>query len=141
MYQNRPLMPEMHGFTFSVNLPVFYRSKQREGVNEATQELASAQRNRDNREATLYFEVKEQYLAAKASEELAGLFAQAVVPQSTLALESSLAAYQVGSLDFLSLLANFITVLDYEINYYEELTSYQKALARLEVVTGTELTR
>ncbi len=141
MYQNRPLMPEMHGFTFSVNLPVFYRSKQREGVNEATQELASAQRNRDTREATLYFEVKEQYLAAKASEELAGLYAQAVVPQSTLALESSLAAYQVGSLDFLSLLANFITVLDYEINYYEELTNFQKALARLEVVTGTELTR
>ena len=141
MYQNRPLMPEMHGFTFSVNLPVFYRSKQREGVNEATQELASAQRNRENREATLSFEVKEQYLAARAAEELARLFAQAVVPQSTLALESSLAAYQVGSLDFLSLLANFITVLDYEINYYEELTSYQKALARLEIVTGIELTR
>jgi len=141
MYQNRPLMPEMHGFTVSINIPVFYRTKQREGVNEATQELTSSQRSRDNRETTLYFEVKEQYLAAKASEDLARLFSQAVVPQSALALESSLAAYQVGTVDFLTMVSNFIIVLDYEINYYEELASYQKALARLEVITGTELTK
>ncbi|HEX9760855.1 MAG TPA: TolC family protein, partial [Candidatus Acidoferrales bacterium] len=34
-YQNRPGMPEMYGLRFSVNIPVFYKSKQREAVNEA----------------------------------------------------------------------------------------------------------
>jgi len=141
MYQNRPLMPEMHGITFSLNIPIFYKSKQREGVNEATEELISAQRSRENRETTLYFEVKEQYLAAKASEELARLFAGAVVPQSSLALESSMAAYEVGTVDFLTMLDNFITVLDYEVSYYRELTNYQIALARLEPLVGVELTQ
>lgn len=139
-YQNRPLIPEMHGFTFTVNLPIFYKSKQREGVREATEELASSERNRDNRETTLYFEVKQQYLASKASEELARLYAQAVVPQSSLALESSLAAYEVGTADFLTVLSNFVTILDYESNYYRELTNYQIALARLEEQVGVELT-
>ncbi|MFQ5740806.1 MAG: TolC family protein [Acidobacteriota bacterium] len=141
MYQNRPFIPEMHGFTFSINIPVFYKTKQREGVNEATQELISAQRSRDNRETTLYFEVKEQYLTAKASEELAELFSRAVVPQSTLALESSLSAYEVGTVDFLTMLDNFLTVLDYEVDYYRELTNFQMALARLEPLVGVELTK
>ncbi|MCL4524174.1 MAG: hypothetical protein M1451_09720, partial [Acidobacteria bacterium] len=51
----------------------------------------------------------------------------------------SMSAYQVGSLDFLSLLTNFTTVLDYETNYYEELARYQQALVRLEEITGIEL--
>ena len=85
--------------------------------------------------------MKEQYLAARTSDELLSLYANAIVPQSTLALESALAAYQVGTLDFLSMIANFITVLDYEISYFEELSNYQKALARLEEFTGLELTK
>lgn len=140
-YQNRGLLPDTQGFTFGVNIPVFYRSKQREGVNEATQALISSQRSHENRETMLHFEVKEQYLAAKAADELARLFSQAIIPQSSLALESSMAAYEVGTVDFLTMLDNFITVLDFEINYYRELTNYQMALARLEPLVGVELTQ
>lgn len=141
MYQNRPLMPEMHGFTFSINIPVFYKSKQREAVREATEDLAAADRSRQNREAELYFAVKEQYLAAKSSDDLLKLFSEAVVPQSSLALESSMSAYQVGTADFLTMLTNFMTVLDYEVNYYRQLADYQIALARLEELVGVELTQ
>ena len=140
-YQNRPLLPEMHGFTFRLNLPVFYRSKQREGVNEATQGLVAAERSREGREAVLYFEVKEQYLAAKAADELARLYSAAIVPQSSLALESAMAAYEVGAVDFLTLIESFSTVLDYEVDYYRELANYQIALARLEPLVGVELTK
>jgi len=140
-YQHRPALAETQGFTVSVNIPIFFKTKQREGVREATEQLISAQRSRENRETTLYFEVKEQYLAAKASEELARLFSQAIVPQSSLALESSMAAYEVGRVDFLTMLDNFITVLDFEVNYYRELTNYQIALARLEPLVGAELTK
>ncbi|HXE76262.1 MAG TPA: TolC family protein [Candidatus Xenobia bacterium] len=140
-YQNRPLLPEMHGFQFTVNLPVFYKTKQREGVKEATEELRSAERSRDDRLTTLQFEVKQYYLAAKASEELAELYSQAIVPQSSLALESALAAYQVGSVDFLTVMESFTTVLNYEIDYYRERANYQSALARLEPLVGVELTK
>ena len=141
MYQNRPLLPEMHGFTFSLNIPVFYKSKQREGVNEATQELLASERSRESREATLYFEVKQEYLAAKAADELARLYSAVIVPQSSLALESALAAYEVGTVDFLTLLESYGTVLDYEVDYYRELANYQIALARLEPLVGVELTK
>ncbi len=140
-YQNRPDFPEMFGLRFTVNLPVFYKSKQRQAVGEASASLAAARHEREAVRTALFFQVKEQYLMAKASEELLNLYSKAIVPQSTLALESGLAAYQVGTLDFLSLSSSFTNVLEYEINYYEELANYQKALARLEEITGIELTK
>ena len=131
----------MHGFTFTANIPVFYKSKQREAVKEATEQLASSQQSKDNRQTELFFAVKEQYLMAKSSAELLKLYSQAVVPQSSLALESSMTSYQVGTADFLTILTNFNTVLQYEVDYYRELANYQTALVRLEPLVGAELTK
>jgi cobalt-zinc-cadmium efflux system outer membrane protein len=139
MYQQRPSMPDMHGMTFTVNVPVFYKSKQREEIRQATEEELSAVSARDNRQNELYFDLKQNYLAAKASENLLKLFAQGVVPQSSLALESSMASYRVGTADFTAVLANFTTVLNYETEYYRELANYQTALARMEALTGADL--
>lgn len=139
MYQSRPRMPEMHGFTFTFSLPIFSKNKQRAAEQEANLTVESIRQSREAVRTELLFKIKEQYFAAKTSDELLSLYAKALVPQSALTLESSMAAYQVGSLDFLSLITNFITVLDYETSYYEELARYQQALARLEELTGIEL--
>ena len=140
MYQQRPNLPDMHGMTFTVNIPVFYKSKQREEVRQATEERLATESSRDNRQNELSFELKQQYLAAKASDEILRLFSQGVIPQSSLALESSMSAYQVGTVDFLSVLGNFSTVLNYEIDYYRELANYQSSLARMESMVGVNLT-
>ncbi len=139
-YQNRTSgQPEMYGVRFTMNLPFFNKGKRYAAINEANETRAGARESREVVRIALLFQVKEQYLSARASDELLTLYSKAIVPQSALALESSMAAYQVGSLDFLSLLTNFVTVLDYETNYYEELARYQQALVRLEELTGIEL--
>jgi outer membrane protein TolC len=138
-YQQRPGLPDMHGFNVGINVPIFYKTKQREAVREATFTVESGKQGREAIRTNLLFQVKEQYLQAKASDELLTLYSKALVPQSALALESSMTAYQTGSLDFESLLANFQSVLEYEVNYYEELANYQKALVNLEQIIGLDL--
>jgi cobalt-zinc-cadmium efflux system outer membrane protein len=140
MYQQRSALPDMNGVTFSVNIPVFYKNKQRQGVAEATENLLGAEKMRDNRLNEVRFELKQQYVSAKASQRLLTLYSMGVVPQSSLALESSMASYQVGNVDFLSLLANFTTLLNYETDYYRQLADYQTALARIEALTGSDVT-
>jgi len=140
MFQQRSALPDMNGVTFTVNIPIFYKTKQRQGVAEASERLLSAEKMRDNRLNEVKFELKQQYLGAKASERLLTLYAKGVVPQSSLALESSMASYQVGTVDFLSLLSNFTTLLNYETDYYRQLADYQAALARIEVLTGSDVT-
>ena len=140
MYQQRPNMPDMHAVTFAVNVPVFYRTKQRQGVAQASEELISAEKSRQNRLNELKFELKQQYLAAKAADQLRELYTKAVVPQSSLTLEASMSAYRVGSLDFLSMLTNFTILLNYETDYYRQVADYQTALARIETLIGVDLT-
>ena len=76
---------------------------------------------------------------AATSSRLALLYRETVLPQARLALESSLASYQTGAIDFLSVLTNFTMVLDYEMTYYEELSEFHRAISRLEEMTGTPL--
>jgi len=109
-------------------------------VKQAQEEVLSAERSRDNRANELQFELKQQFLAAQAAKQLLDLYTKAVVPQASLALESSMSAYEVGNVDFLTMLANFTTVLNYEVDYYRELADYQTALARMEPLVGMELT-
>jgi len=139
MYQQRADQSDMNGLTLSVSIPIFYKTKQRQAVAEAAEDLISTQKMRDNRLNEVRFELKQQYLAAQASERLMSLYSKGVVPQSSLALESSLAAYQVGNIDFLSLLANFTTLLNYETDYYRQLADDQTAIARMESLTGVDL--
>lgn len=140
-YQQRPGFPEMFGLRFTVSIPIFYKNKQKQLAVEAISEKAAAVQQREAIRTTLLFQVKEQYLAARASEELLTLYSKALVPQSTLTLEAAMAAYQTGSLDFLNVLNSFLGVLEYELGYYDELANYQKALSRLEEITGFELVK
>jgi cobalt-zinc-cadmium efflux system outer membrane protein len=140
-YEQRPAKPDMHGVMVGINIPIYYRTKQRQGMIETTHDLIGSQRDLDDRMTTVNFEIKQQYLAATASWDLSNLYSKAIVPQSSLALESSMSAYEVGKLDFLSMLTNFVDVLDYEVGYYQELSKFQSALARLEPLVGQELTK
>jgi outer membrane protein TolC len=139
-YWQRPGMPDMHGLMVGINVPIFFRTKQREGVIEASHDLVSSERELDDRLTAVDFEIKQQYLAATSSRRLMDLYSKAIVPESSLALESSMSSYEVGKVDFLSLLDNFIYVLDYEVNYYEELSNFETALARMEPLVGVNLT-
>ena len=139
-YEQRPDLPDMHGVMVGVNIPVFFHSKQREGVIEASHGLNAARRELDDRLTEVNFEIKQQYLAATAARNLMNLYSKAIVPQSSLALESSMSAYEVGKVDFLSMLENFVYVLNYEVGYYQELSDYETALAQMEPLVNTDLT-
>jgi outer membrane protein TolC len=139
MYQQRPDMPDMKGATFTINVPVFYRGKQREGVRQAEEEVIAAQKSREDRANETRFELTQAYLAAKAARDLADLYTKAVVPQSSLTLESSMSAYQVGGNDFLTVLSNFSTLLNYETDYYRQVADYNMALAQIESLVGVDL--
>ncbi|MCC7498742.1 MAG: TolC family protein [Bryobacterales bacterium] len=139
-YFNAGSMPPMYQFQASVNVPIYFWRKQRAGVNEQVDLLSQAKRNYEATGQALHYRIKDDYTLAEASSKLMTLYERTVVPQGNLALESSLSTYETGMVDFLSVLTNFTTILDYEMNYYDEALSYQLALSRLEELTGLRLT-
>jgi cobalt-zinc-cadmium efflux system outer membrane protein len=135
-YYNKGTMKPMWEFKVQVNVPLYFGKKQRYGLEEAGATLAEAQRMYRNEQQWLLFRVRDRYLAAEAALKLMNLYSQQVVPQSELALESSLASYEGGNVDFLTVLSNFNTIRDYRMNTIEQRTEYLKALSQLEELTG-----
>src|ERR1035441_5500275 len=115
-----------------VKVPLYFWRKQRYMVKEQAANVSGARHQYESTSQTLNLQIKDSYLAAKASGQLVELYSKGVSPQAALTLESSIASYEVGTVDFLTLLSNFMAMLDSDLNYYEEFANYHKALARLE---------
>ncbi|HMW02949.1 MAG TPA: TolC family protein, partial [Acidobacteriota bacterium] len=79
--------------------------------------------------------------AVTTAQRLIKLYGTTIIPQATLSLDSAIAGYEVGKVDFLTLLDNLVTLLNYQLSYYEQLSNEKKALASMEPYLGMELTR
>ena len=135
-YYNQGGLPPMWQMRVDVKIPV--RRRAQAAITE--QEFASSE-SRHNYEATrlsLDSEVREQYTIAASARKLLDLYDKSVIPEARLTLDSSLASYQTGSLDFLAVFSNFMNVVDYELKYHEEVMRFHIALVRLNELTGKE---
>ena len=137
-FQRRDNTPEFE-VRVDVKVPLYFWRKQRYEVKENTAYVSQWKHQYEADAQELNRRIKDDYLAAKASEKVADLYEKAIMKQAALTLESSLSSYETGAVDFLTLLTNLMTVLDTELTYYEELATYHKALARLEAATGMRL--
>ncbi|PWT91182.1 MAG: hypothetical protein C5B54_05815 [Acidobacteria bacterium] len=139
-YGYSPNFPDMWEFQIGLRIPIWYKKKQSAGVAEATYSMNRAERDLVADKHEIAFNIKQAYLEIQLSEKLLTLYEQAINPQSNLALESGIASYQAGKADFLTILTNFLTVLEYRMNYVEELSKHESAIARLEQVIGHPIT-
>ena len=133
------LFPDYYVATFEVKVPLYFWRKQRLGVEEAATRLVQMRHEYEMTSQETTFGVKDQFLMARTSERLLALYEQGVIPQSAASLESALAGYQTGKVDFLTLINNQMVLLNLEMDYYRELSNQAKALARLEEIVGVEL--
>ena len=129
-------MPSMYEFRFDVKVPL-RRDRRAAAVAEQLSSLQAARSTYDSSRLSLQGRLQEDYQMASTSVRLATLYRETVLPQARLALESSMASYQTGAVDFLSVLTNFGSVLEYEMTYFDELTAFHMAVSRLEEMTGT----
>ena len=139
-YYNMGSMPPMYEVRADFKVPIYFWRKQRAGVNEQVSNLSQARHTYEATDQALRFRIQDDFLMAQASARLIKLYSQTVAPQANLALESSLATYETGSVDFLSVISNFTLLLDYEMNHHEEALNLALALSRLEEMTGRALT-
>jgi outer membrane protein TolC len=126
--------------SLGLKVPLYFWSKQKPAIEQAALELKGAQEEFSSTTQELSFNVKENYLNARTAEKLMGLYEKGIIPQSRLSLESSLAGYQTGAVDFLTLLDSVMTVYSFELEYERQLTDYEKAIARIEELSGANLT-
>jgi outer membrane protein TolC len=138
-YYSMGSMPSMYMFRFDVSLPLSGR-KQRAGIAEQSYSLAQARRTYEATQQTLAARLREDYEMAQTSLKLMNLYSNTLIPQSNLAVESGLVSYQTGTAEFMPVLQNFMSAVEYEMAYHEQMENFHMALSRLEEMSAMPLT-
>ena len=131
-------MPPMYEFRFDMKVPL-QRARRDAAVAEQVSTAEGARSTYDSSRLSLNARLQEDFQMASTSVRLAHLYRETVLPQARLTLESSMTSYQTGTVDFLSVLTTFGSVLEYEMAYFDELAQYHTAVSRLEEMTGTPI--
>jgi outer membrane protein TolC len=140
-YGQRPGERDAVSAVVSVPLPIHKGSKQDQTLKEAEARLAEMQAERQGQANEIRAEVAQAHAEAERERARLALFVRSILPQGRAALESSTAGYQVGRVDFLTLLESQTTLYDYETAYYRSLSSFAERVAELESTVGEEIIR
>lgn len=131
-YYNQGAMSPMWEFKITVSVPI----QRRPALEEANSLLAEARRSYRSAHQTLLLRLRERRLEAETARELIDLYSQRILPQAELAFESALASYRTGGVDFLTVLANLGTIVEYRLAREEQRAKYLRAVAGLEELSG-----
>ena len=123
----------------AVNLPIYRGGKQDQQVREVLARRKAATARYDAAKRQVFLRIEQAHIDIQTHREESVLYESSILPQAEQALAVSVAAYQVGKVDFMTLLNSQVTLLNFEIKQYHHLTEGEKALARMEVAVGKRL--
>ena len=129
----------MGSLMLGVSIPIFARDRQFQMRTEATAMKAMADADVAAMRAETRGKIGEAYAGLTRARNLTLLYRTTVLPQAEATVASAMSAYRSGSVDFMTLLDDRMTVNKYR----QELSTLEsdegKSWAELEMLTGREL--
>ena len=129
----------MGSLMVGASIPIFARDRQLKMRDEAGAMKQMALADVASMRADTRGKIGEAYASLSRARTLAQLYRTTVLPQANATVTSALAAYQVGNVDFMTLLDDRMTVNKYQQELYTLEADEGKAWADLEMLTGREL--
>jgi len=127
---------DMVSLTVAVNLPIWRKSRLEPRVAEAHAMSARASEMYRAQTAEVFAALDTQIAVIRQSRLSLNLITTGLLPQSRLTVESSLAAYRVGRVDFATLLDNQMIVYTYELEWARATQQLAKAFAEIDFLIG-----
>ncbi len=129
----------MGSLMIGVTLPIFARDRQFQMRNEADAMRLMASADVAAMRADTRGRIGEAYARLMQARTLARLYRSTVLPQAEATVASAMSAYRVGTVDFMTLLDNRMTVNTYRQELYTLEADEGKSWAELEMLTGRQL--
>lgn len=126
----------MWSVTTAMNIPIFYRSKQRQGVLESEASQAEARREVEATKLMISSGIRDNHAMAVTAGRLMDLYRDGLIPKTHQDFESALAGYSSGSNDALTVINRLKALVDFELLYWVQFSEREKALARIEAAAG-----
>lgn len=122
----------------SVSVPLYWHSRQSPLLRQRSAELVGWNETLLDTQNKVDAEIQAAWYAFQQAREQNMLFATGIIPLSRQTVESMLAGYRVGKVDFLNLVQSQISLYNFEQHYWRTLTQAHQALADLAAASGRE---
>lgn len=122
----------------SVNLPIYHKRRLDREVSQRRLELRQSNESLRDQWGVVRAEISSAATDYDEARKLFELFDTGIIPQARQTVASMLAGYQVSEVDFLNLVGSQVTLLNYEVQYWQALSSANQALARLTAAVGED---
>ena len=129
-------MLDMWNVTVTVNIPLYFKSKQEQGVLEAEAARLGAKREVAALEYMLSSGIRDNYSMVRSSEKLMKLYREGVIPKIRQDFQLSLSGYTAGKVEAITTISRLKALLDTELLYWAQYAQREKAIATLDAVTG-----
>jgi outer membrane protein TolC len=130
--------PDMWNLSTSINIPIFYKTKQKQAVYEAESSLSEARHELEAAKLMLSSAIRDNYSMLKTSETLMDLYKNALIPKTYQDFETSLAAYVTGRSEAISVITRLRSLIELETSYRAQFVEREKAIARIMAITGVK---
>jgi cobalt-zinc-cadmium efflux system outer membrane protein len=126
----------MYKLTASINLPVYFSSRQEPAVKESQAQLMEAKHELDATKLMISSSIRENFAMATSAQRLMDLYRNALIPKISQDYEAALSAYSIGKADALTVVTRLKALIEFDILYWNQFSERQKAIARIGAYTG-----
>lgn len=131
---------DMWSLTTAFNIPIFYKTRQRQAVNEAKASLEAAKQELEAVRFMISATIRDNYSMMKTAGKLMDLYKEGLVRKTYQDFESSIAAYTSGKTEAMTVISRLKALLDYEMLYWVQYVEREKAIARLQALSAVRET-
>jgi outer membrane protein TolC len=127
---------DMASLTATINIPIFYKTKQDQAVLEANANHLGAKRELVSTEFMLSSAIRENHSMVQTGSRLLSLYKEGVTPKIRQDFQLSLSGYATGKVEAITAISRLKALLDTELLYWGQFVEREKAIARLGALTG-----
>jgi cobalt-zinc-cadmium efflux system outer membrane protein len=127
---------DMWSLTMAVNIPLYYRTKQRQAVLESEALLLQARSELESLKLSVSSYIRDNYSMIKTAESLMQLYKEGLIPKTHQEFELALSGYTEGNVEALTVITKLKSLIDFEMLHWAQFAEREKAIARIEAVAG-----
>lgn len=125
---------DMWSATATINVPLYFLSKQEPAVSEAKANINLAKQELEAAKLMIRAAIRDNYSMVRTSEKLMDIYKNGLIPKNNQDLDQTLAGYSTGRVESSAVISRLKTLLDYETLYWSQFVEREKAIARLQAI-------
>lgn len=133
--------PDFVSLIFGVEAPIYSKRKQIPLADSAETTGLAIRKMIAEKTLMIHAAIRDKMSRIKNADDIEELYRTGILPQARTAAKSALASYQVSKVDFMALRTSQISLLNYELEYYEIRINREIDIAGLELLIGETISK